>query len=283
MGQELVEQWQTEFQTASIDRIKVLLSQASELANVRINHTTPKGRVDGNTPLFEASNCREDLELVRVLVESGADLKNCRRGTHWPSEKYEINAYLIKKGVEVNQPSYLGFHAMGVTGLDTFFLIMENGMDINYAWPHNGETLLHVTAREDRDDHLAKAYTLIKAGANVNAVTLSGLDDEPIMENEHFVRYGKETPLHFAARLGSIQMVRLFLAHGADPIMKTVSRIVEPEAFEKWTTEVLTPGLVGKEPRRMVFEEYEGESPRDMAIREGHTEIAEILHKHRQT
>ena len=128
-----------------------------------------------------------------------------------------------------------------------------------------------------RNSYLAKAYTLIKAGANVNAVTFSGLDDEPIMENEHFVRYGKETPLHFAARLGSIQMARLFLAHSADPTMKTVSRLVEPGEFEDWTTEVLTPGLVRENSRRMVFEEYEGETPKGMAIREGHSEVAEIL------
>ena len=106
-------------------------------------------------------------------------------------------------------------------------------MDPNFAWPYNGETLLHVQSRHDDDTYLAQAYILIKAGADVNAQALSGLDDEPIMDNEHFVEYGKETPLHFAARLGNLRMVRLLLDHGANPSLKTVSRMRHPKQFSR--------------------------------------------------
>lgn len=275
MGENLLECWKSEFQSATTENIAEWLSQCPELITVRVTvkgkneHTYKRG------PLFYANNGLKDLDKVKVLVEAGAQLKNGPLGTHWPSSEYEINEYFISKGIDIDQPSYLGFHAMGVTGLDSFFLMMDNGMKPNYAWPHNGETLLHVTAREDRHDHLAKAYTLLKAGADINAVTLSGLDDEPIMENEHFVRYGRETPLHFAARLGSIQMARLFLAHGADPTLKTVSRMVEPKAKTNWPNEIITWHV--NKVQRLVFEEYEGETPRDMALREGHHNIAKLL------
>ena len=47
--------------------------------------------------------------------------------------------------------------------------MMENGLDPNYAWPHTGQTMLHMQALRDTDKELACAYTVIKAGANVNA------------------------------------------------------------------------------------------------------------------
>ena len=48
------------------------------------------------------------------------------------------------------------------------------------------------------------------------------------MDNEHFVQFGRETPLHFAARLGNIKQVRLLLTHGANPALQTVSRLSDP-------------------------------------------------------
>ena len=277
MRSDIKDRWQAEFQQADINTVRDLLSQEPGLVNVRVNCTLKSGSVRLWGPLYVASVPLRDLERVKVLVEAGADLDNSDLGTHWPSEAYEINAYLIEKGVDVNQASYLGFHAIGVTGMDTFFLMLENGLDPNFAWPYNGETPLHVQARDDDDAHLARAYELIKAGADVNAPALSGLDDAPTMDNEHFVRYGKETPLHFAARLGSVRQVRLLLAHGADPTLKTVSRMVEPQAFAEWTGDVTALMWPKKEFRRLLFEAYEGETPLDMARREGHSEITAIL------
>jgi hypothetical protein len=275
MDANLTEIWKCEFQNATTEKIVGWLSQNPELVNVRVTVKGKNGRTFERGPLFYASNGLKDLNKVKALVDAGAQLKNGPLGTHWPSSEYEINEYFISQGIDIDQPSYLGFHAMGVTGLDSFYLMMANGMKPNYAWPYNGETLLHVTAREDRDDHLAKAYTLIMAGGNVNATTLSGLGDEPIMDNEHFVRYGKETPLHFAARLGSFQMARLLLAHGADPSQKTVSRMVEPKEFTKWPEGIDTWHV--NKVQRLLFEEYEGETPKEMALREGHQIIADWL------
>lgn len=275
MEKSLIKRWKSEFQSATTERIAEWLSHSPELVNVRITAKGKNGRIFERGPLFYASNSLKDLSKVKVLVDAGAQLKNGPLGTHWPSSEYEINEYFINKGIDIDQPSYLGFHAMGVTGLDSFYLMMENGMKPNYAWPYNGETLLHVTAREDREDHLAKAYTLLKAGGDVNAGTLSGFDDEPIMDNEHFVRYGRETPLHFAARLGSIQMARLFLEHGADRTLKTVSRMVKPKEKTEWPNEIDTWHV--HTVQRLVFEEYEGETPKEMALREGHFKIAELL------
>ena len=277
MNQEHIERWQTEFETADVKIVRQMLAEAPELVNVKVNHTSPNGRIRQWGPLFSASINIKSLGKVKALVEAGADVNNSQLGTHWPSNDYEINRYLISQGTVVNQPCYLGFHAVGVTNFDSFLLMVENGLDPNFAWTHNGETLLHVQSRDDDNTHLAQAYILIKAGANVNAQALSGLDDEPIMDNEHFVQYGQETPLHFAARLGNLRLVRMLLDHGADPSLKTVSRMSNPKQFIEWTDEVTSLVWPLREFKRVLFQPYEGETPLDMALREGNAEIANIL------
>ena len=277
MNQEYIRRWQVEFEKADAETIRQMLAEAPALVNVKVNHTSPKGQIRQWGPLFSASINLKSLDKVKALVEAGADVNNSDLGTHWPSADYEINRYLLSQGTEVNQPCYLGFHAVGVTDFDSFLLMMENGLYPNFAWLYNGETLLHVQARHDDDTHLAQAYILIKAGADVNPQALSGFDDEPIMDNEHFVQYGKETPLHFAARLGNQRMVRLLLDHGADPSLRTVSRISDPKRFIEWTDEVTSLVWPLREFKRVLFQPYEGETPLDMALREGNEEIANML------
>ena len=279
MDQALIKRWQVDFETADAEAIRHMLAEGPELVKVKVNHTSPSGRVRQWGPLFSASINLKSLDKVKALVEAGAAVNNSDLGTHWPSlgTEYEINRYLLSQGTDINQPCYLGFHGVGVANFDSFLLMMENGLNPNFAWPYNGETLLHVQARHDDDTHLAQAYILIKAGADINAQALSGLDDEPIMDNEHFVRYGKETPLHFAARLGNLRMARLLLDHGADPSLKTVSRMSDPKQFTEWTDEVTSLVWPLREFKRVVFQPYEGETPLDRALREGSAEIANTL------
>ena len=104
------------------------------------------------------------------------------------------------------------------------------------------------------------------------------LDDEPIMENEHGIRYGRETPLHSAARSGSKLQVRLLLDHGADASLRTVSRIVDPKQPTEWTGEVTSFLWPMTEFKRVLFEPYSGRnSTLEMASRYGHDEVAAIL------
>ena len=183
MKEKIKHLWIAEFQTASAECVHAWLQQEPSLVSLPVDCTLKSGSVRQWSPLFVASSHLRDLRKVKALVEAGAVLTNGDWGTHWPSEDYAINAYFIEQGIDVNQPSYLGFHGVCVTGMDSFFLMLDNGLDPNSAWPYNGESLLHVQARKDDDAHLTRAYALIRAGANVNVLALSGLEDEPIMDN----------------------------------------------------------------------------------------------------
>lgn len=123
--------WMAEFQTAYIECVHEWLTQEPHLVSTPVDCTLKSGSVHRWSPLFVASNHLRDLGKVKVLVEAGADLANSAWGTHWPSEDYAINEYFIERGIDVNQPSYLGFHATGVTGLDSFFFMLEHGLDPN--------------------------------------------------------------------------------------------------------------------------------------------------------
>lgn len=275
MNQKLKRQWQEEFENADVQTVRQMLAQEPELVNVRVRQSNQEEPRWG--PLFVASIKLNSLEKIKALVEAGANINNSELGTHWPSTDYEINRYLIECGTDINQPSYLGFHAIGVTGLDTFLLMMKHGLDPNFTWEYIGQTMLHMQALHDADKELACTFMLIRAGANVNAQARTGLDDEPIMENEHGIRYGRETPLHSAARSGSKLQVRLLLDHGADASLRTVSRIVEPKQLTEWTEEVTSFLWPMTEFKRVLFEPYPGETPREMAIRYGHDEVAAVL------
>ena len=153
--EEIKHLWISEFQTASAECVHAWLQQEPSLVSLPVDCTLKSGSVRRWSPLFIAGNHLRGLRKVKVLVEAGADLTNGDWGTHWPSEDYAINAYFIEQGI-------------AVTRLDSFFLMLDNCLDPNSAWPYNGESLLHVQARQDDDAHLARAYELIEAGSSVN-------------------------------------------------------------------------------------------------------------------
>ena len=149
-----------------------MLAQEPGLVNVRVRRSNQSEPQWG--PLFVASVKLNSLDKVKALVEAGANINNSDLGTHWPSTDYEINRYFIERGTDVNQPSYLGFHAIGVTGLDSFLLMMKHGLDPNFTWAYIGQTMLHMQALHDNDKELACTFMLIRAGANVNAQARTG-------------------------------------------------------------------------------------------------------------
>jgi ankyrin repeat protein len=92
----------------------------------------------------------------------------------------------------------------------TFRLILER-CDPNLRAPESGQTMLHEVIARDHGVGVSLATMLLDAGARTD------IRDE----------FLKSTPLGWACRWGRLELVKLLLARGADPI--------EPEA-ELWAT-----------------------------------------------
>ncbi len=172
MNQQLKLQWEEEFEKADVQSVRRMLAQEPGLVNVRVRQSNQEAPRWG--PLFVASVKLNSLDKVKALIEAGANINNSELGTHWPSTDYEINRYFVERGIDVNQPSFLGFHALGVTEPDSFLLMMKNGLDPNFTWDYIGQTMLHMQALHDADKELACAYILAQAGADVNAQARTG-------------------------------------------------------------------------------------------------------------
>ena len=113
---------------------------------------------------------------------------------------------------------------------ESFRLILER-CDPNLRAGESGQTMLHEVIARDHGVGVSLASILLDAGAHTDA-------------RDEFL---KSTPLGWACRWGRVELVKLLLARGADPI--------EPEA-EPWAT------------------------PLAWAERRQHAEIASILREH---
>lgn len=81
--------------------------------------------------------------------------------------------------------------------------LLGYGADVHVHGGDIGETALHIAASLPNNDSEC-AQMLLKSGAHPNVKQLDG-----------------QTPLHFAARIGKVEMIRLMLEHGADPQIKS--------------------------------------------------------------
>jgi len=200
------------------------------------------------TPLHDAMALSElRLDLIRLLVESGADIKTSTPfdgSLSFRSDPLPVIEYLLEKGVDVNAARKPG----GWTLLDQ--MILRMGFPSNIDYVPIIETLLRHGAQVNPDPaedvipplHTATlkgcvrvARLLIAAGANPNSRSPWG------------------TPLHAAVVHGSHQLVELLLEAGADPFAvekdgKTPLDLTQPyeEAFQR--VERLLDGPTRSEP-----------------------------------
>ncbi|MFM2090813.1 MAG: hypothetical protein RLZZ127_1302 [Planctomycetota bacterium] len=94
-------------------------------------------------------------------------------------------------------------------------VLLERGADPRRADPATGETALHgALAKANRPARDRIVRRLVEAGADVHAATIPDADTGMFMRE---VRTCGERPLHRAAAYGSLAVIELLLARGADP------------------------------------------------------------------
>jgi ankyrin repeat protein len=139
---------------------------------------------DGRTPLFAAIETRQ-TEITELLLQHGADA--------------DVRAH------DLSTPLHI---ASAVCDVSTTELLLVKDADVN-ARTLSGETPLHRVGSASKDDEVQNRYSrlariLIDAGVDVTAADANGA-----------------TALHYAAVVGSTEVLQLLLEHGADINAKT--------------------------------------------------------------
>ena len=176
----------------------------------------------GLTPLVLAAR-EGDLDTVKVLVEAGADVNQVTRYGWSPlltatqNRNYQIGKYLLAHGADPNRANNGGWTPL--------YLATDNRNIEGGDYP----------VRAPDMDHLEFIQLLLDHGANVNA-RVCGAQSTPqqckgdstetrtIFTMQWLYEDGA-TPFWRAAQSGDVTLMKLLLAHGADPKIATAHNV----------------------------------------------------------
>jgi uncharacterized protein len=174
------------------------------------NRPAPK---DGGalTPLVYAVRSN-DLDSVKVLLAAGADI-NQTTGYGWSpllvatqNRFYQLGKYLIEHGADVNLANKGAWTPL--------YLATDNRNIESGDYP----------VRMPDMDHLDFIKVLLDHGANVNARMKDSTETRTVFTNQWLDEYGATAFLR-ASQSGDIALMKLLLAHGADPKIDTVLHV----------------------------------------------------------
>ena len=150
------------------------------------------------------------LDVVKLLVERGADVDQCAPGSYQRAVHFaamegmvEIAESLLVHGADVSR----ALHAAASSGrVNVAEALLARGADVNEKSPHGGTPLICAVD----GGHVEMVKLLLSHGANVNWQGGSGA-----------------TALHMAAGSGNAPITEVLLDHGADPTLEYYGRRVE--------------------------------------------------------
>jgi ankyrin repeat protein len=163
------------------------------------------------TPLVYAVRAN-DLDSVKVLLAAGADV-NQITGYGWSSllvatqnRYYKLGAYLLEHGADVN---------LANKGAWTPLYIATDNRNIE-----SGD----YPVRKGDMDHLDFIKLLLDKGANVNARMKDSTETRTVFTNQWLDENGATAFLR-ASQSGDVPLMKLLLAHGADPKIDTTLHV----------------------------------------------------------
>jgi ankyrin repeat protein len=180
-------------------------------AAARAAGLTPRSEVkDGGalTALTYAARAN-DLESVKVLLAAGVDV-NQTSGYGWSpllvatqNRYYKLGEYLLEHGANPNLANKGGWTPL--------YLATDNRNIENGDYP----------VRRADVDHLEFIKLLLDKGANVNARVKDSTEIRTVFTNQWLDENGATAFLR-ASQSGDVELMKLLLAHGADPKIATV-------------------------------------------------------------
>jgi uncharacterized protein len=230
------------------------------------------------TPLVYAVRAN-DLDSVKVLLAAGADV-NQTTGYGWSpllvatqNRYYQLGAYLIDHGADVNLANKGAWVPL--------YLATDNRNIESGDYP----------VRKGDMDHLAFIKLLLDKGANVNARLKDSTETRTVFTNQWLDENGATAFLR-ASQSGDIVLMKLLLAHGADPKIDTMLHVtplqvaagigwVEGITYE-WSTEQTVEAVkllldLGLDPNAQADT---GRTALHGAAHKGSTAVAQILVDH---
>ncbi len=161
----------------------------------------------GLTPLIFAAR-EGDLATVKLLLDAGANVNEMSEFGWTPllvatqNRYYQLGAYLLKDGANPNLANDGGWNPL--------YIATDNRNIGSGDYP----------VRKPDMDHLDFIKLLLAAGANPNLRMRSSLDTRTVFTNQWLQENGA-TPFLRAAQSGDLVLMKLLLAHGADPRIPT--------------------------------------------------------------
>jgi cytohesin len=163
------------------------------------------------TPLVYAVRS-DDLDSVKVLLAAGADV-NQTTGYGWSpllvatqNRYYKLGAYLLDHGADVNLANKGAWTPL--------YLATDNRNIESGDYP----------VRKGDMDHLDFIKLLLDKGANVNARMKDSTETRTVFTNQWLSEDGATAFLR-ASQSGDVPLMKLLLAHGADPKIDTVLHV----------------------------------------------------------
>lgn len=153
-----------------------------------------------------------DLDSVKTLLDAGADVNQVTDYGWSPllvatqNRYYKLGAYLLDRGANVNLANKGGWTPL--------YIATDNRNIEGGDYP----------VRKADMDHLEFIKLLLDKGANVNARMKDSTETRTVFTNQWLDENGATSFLR-ASQSGDIVLMKLLLAHGADPKIETVLRV----------------------------------------------------------
>lgn len=154
----------------------------------------------------------DDLDSIKALLEAGADVNQVTDYGWSPllvatqNRYYKLGAYLLEHGADVNLANKGGWTPL--------YLATDNRNIEGGDYP----------VRKADMDHLEFIKLLLDKGANVNARMKDSTETRTVFTNQWLDENGATAFLR-ASQSGDIVLMKLLLAHGADPKIETVLHV----------------------------------------------------------